>query len=298
MEFAQAFFLDVVAVGSVYALFALAFSLTYSSSRTLNFGQGECMFASAAAAQTCLVASGGNWFSAILVGLLTGALLSLGVAYLAVKPFLRPARRLGGYGWLLATLACGIVIRNLIERLWGQEERPLRLIGFHVSASVQSGEIARWVDVSIISGALVVFLVIRSLYRVPSLGYGMRIAQEEDGIEHAQLLGVNTDRLFLLSYLMSGVVAGLGGTLIAQRTSVSPWLGTPLAIKAFAVAVVCEMVPSWRLLLLAVVLAGVELFSAFFFAPSVHDLPAFILLIGVLWWRPGVFSLATQAPRT
>lgn len=250
------------------------------------------MFAAAAAAQTWLVVYGGTWWQALALGTLTGVLLSLIIALLAVRPFLSHAGHASATGWLLGTLASAIVVRSMLEHLWGQEEKPLPLFAFGGTHYYQA---AQGSDLSIFAGSLLIFTVVMLFYKSRKFELGIRCTYES--IERSQLVGINTSGLFYLTYFLAGVVAGLGGTLMAQRTLVSPWLGPPLAVKAFAIAVLCKMMPSYMAILWGLAMAGVEMLCGFFLVPGLAHLPGPMLATLLLVIFPKRYSLREATTR-
>ena len=114
-----------VVVGMIYGIIAFGYQLTFATSKTLNFGQGEALAL-------------GGLVGLSLVWFLTGSGLGIGWAYLVMVPFVlvfglaqgAVVERLGvrqamrtrsEAGWIMATIALGIIFRNLAENVWGHD---------------------------------------------------------------------------------------------------------------------------------------------------------------------------------
>src|SRR5271154_496170 len=110
-----------LSLGSIYGLIALGFTLTFAVSSTVNFAQGSSVMLGAVICYA--VAIGMRWpmLAAIPVALLTCAIWGLIVERIAVRPF---AAR-GSNAWLMATVALGIVLDNVVMVLFGKEPRAL-----------------------------------------------------------------------------------------------------------------------------------------------------------------------------
>jgi branched-chain amino acid transport system permease protein len=108
-------------LGAMYGLLALGFHITYAVSNTVNFSQGSSMMLGAVLGYTFGITMGWPMPVAIVV-----ALLLCGVYGLAVERFLvRPFADRGSNGWLMATVAGGIVLDNVVLFTFGKEPRSL-----------------------------------------------------------------------------------------------------------------------------------------------------------------------------
>src|SRR5688500_11608213 len=108
-------------LGSMYGLMALGFHVTYAVSGTVNFAQGSSMMLGAVLTFAFAKTLGWPLAVAILLALSLCALYGLVVEFLAVRPF---ASR-GSDAWLMATVALGIVLDNVVMFSFGKEPRSL-----------------------------------------------------------------------------------------------------------------------------------------------------------------------------
>jgi branched-chain amino acid transport system permease protein len=231
-------------LGSMYGLLALGFYVTYSVSGTVNFAQGSSMMLGAVFCYSFAVTLGWSPALSIALALLLCALWGVIVERVAVRPF---AAR-GSHGWLMATVALGIVVENLTLFAFGKEPRnypsvladtPLDIAGIPILP------LQIVIPASGIGAALLLHLVARYTRFGKAL---LAVMQNRDA---ARLMGIDVERAIAGSYAVSTVFAGIAGILIAPLFNVSSDMGTLFGIKAFAVAIVGGITSAW-----GVVLAG------------------------------------------
>src|SRR5438034_7525363 len=116
--FAQLLF-SGLALGSMYALVALGYNITYATSKTVNFSQGQSVMVGAVVAYALYVSAGWPFALALAVTLVALAVVGVLVERIAVRPFLRSA----SIAWLLATIALGIIAENVTMILFGKDAR-------------------------------------------------------------------------------------------------------------------------------------------------------------------------------
>src|SRR3712207_3765862 len=106
-----------ISVGSVYALVALGLSLTFWTTRTLNFGQGSLMML-CAMLTVFLASQGSAMLLAVLGGLAITAALGIFIEQYTVRPALKTS---GSMGWVVSTLGFGIFLQGLAAKWFGSD---------------------------------------------------------------------------------------------------------------------------------------------------------------------------------
>ena len=219
-----------LAVGSMYGLIALGFHVTYVVSNTVNFAQGSSMMLGAVLGYAFGVRLGWPMPLAVAMSLLLCALFGLLVERTLVRPF---AER-GSNAWLMATVAGGIVLDNIVLFTFGKEPRafpsflaqkPIDLFG--------AGVFPLQLIIPVVGIAIAVALQIA--FHRTRLGKALlAVVQNKDA---ARLMGINVRAAIAFSFALSTALAGLAGMLIAPLFSVHSDMGTLFGIKAFAVAI-------------------------------------------------------------
>ncbi len=273
-------------MGLVYALIAYGFQLTFSTSRSINFGQGELVMVSAFFSLT-LMKLGLPYWAMIPGGLLFGALLGLVVERAAVRLALEQK----GEGWILLTIILGLFFFSAAENIWGRDDRPfptpIPSDSFHVL-----GVDITPLEVSVAVGVLAIMGLIEVFKRKTLLGKAFEaVSADRDA---AELMGVSATRTVMLSYALSGMVAAVAGILVSPITTVGPTMASALILKAFSVAVVAGLDSGFGVVLVGMFLGALESLASFYLGSGWREAPGLVLLILALAVRPtGVFGKAT-----
>jgi branched-chain amino acid transport system permease protein len=273
-------------MGMVYALIAYGFQLTYATSKSINFGQGELVMLSAFFSLT-LIDTGLPYWLVVPGGMLFGVVLGLFVERAAVRLSLEQK----GEGWILLTIILGLLGVSAAENIWGRDDRPfptpissdpLHLFGIDVTP----------LELSVGIGVLAVMGLVELFKRKTLLGKAFEaVSADRDA---AQLMGISATRTIQLSYGLSGLVAALAGILVAPITTVGPTMAAALILKAFSVAVVAGLDSGFGIVLVGLFLGALESLTSFYLGSGWREAPGLILLILALAVRPnGVFGKAS-----
>ena len=300
MESLLQILLNGAASGGVYALVALGYTLIFSVLGVINFAQGALF--SIGGYLTYLLMGGRIGVNGALPGwglpaglpfwlaLLLAALGSGGVSLLVERIAFAPLRRRGAEPLLslITSLGAGVVLVNLLQILMGAE-------GYAFPQGTAA--LARLPDALLIGGARIrtvqVLLLLISALAVAALslwlersrtGQAMRAVAEDPTT--ATLLGINSEAIVRLAFLISGMLAGLGGGLIGMSVSLAgPYFGISYGLKGLAVLVLGGLgsvpgaIAGGLLMGLAEALIPSE-------ASGWRDALAFALLFAVLLLRP------------
>jgi branched-chain amino acid transport system permease protein len=289
--------LSGLALGGVYALVALGFSITQTTTRTLNFGQGEFLMGGALVAVSALaLLSGkggaplasvdvtiGRYALAMLVVL--GFLGALGVLMFltAVRPFVNK----GGMSWIMSTIGFGILLQNTALMIWGPGTLVLPSpLGESVIRIGGAGIRAQELLVIAVSG--IVVLVLDHVLRRTRIGKAVRaVAANPDA---AALMGIDVRAFVVGAFVLSSSLAGLAGVLVAPITTASAFMGLGIALKAFSAAILGGLTSPRGCIaggfILGCLEAGVGLWR-----DEWREISMFVLIIGVLVLRPsGLFG--------
>ncbi|HKH69349.1 MAG TPA: branched-chain amino acid ABC transporter permease [Reyranella sp.] len=266
-------------LGSMYGLIALGFHVTYVVSHTVNFSQGSSVMLGAVLGYTFAVTYGWPVPLAILMALFLCALFGAIVERTLVRPF---ASR-GSNAWLMATVAGGIVVDNLVLFTFGKEPRgfpsplaarPVEIFG----AGVYPLQLVI-PFVGIGFAVLLHFVLRRTRYGKALLA----VVQNEDA---ARLMGINVRAITVAAYMLSTVLAGIAGLLIAPLFSVNSEMGTLFGIKAFAVAILGGITSAWGVVLAGIAYGLIETLVTAFLGSTYTQIVAFSVVILALAAMP------------
>jgi len=282
-------------MGLVYALVAYGFQLTYATSKSINFGQGELVMVSAFASLTLInlgqrlfpgVSLGLLYVAVVPLGLLFGALLGLVVERTAVRLALEQKSE----GWILLSIIVGLFFFSAAENIWGRDDRPFPTpipdASFHLL-----GVDVTWREVSVLVGVLAIMGIIETFKRKTLLGKAFEaVSADRDA---GELMGVSATHTVMLSYGLSGMVAAVAGILVSPITTVGPTMASAMILKAFSVAVVAGLESGFGVVLVGVGLGALEGLASLYIGSGWREAPGLVLLILALAVRPtGLFGKA------
>jgi len=272
-------------MGLVYALIAYGFQLTYATSKSLNFGQGELVMISAFVSLT-LLDTGLPYVAVVPLGIAAGALLGVVVERAAVRLALQQKSE----GWILLTIIVGLFLVSFAENVWGRDDRPfptpipadpIKIAGVDVT----------WLEISVAVGVLAIMTLVEVFKRWTLLGKAFEaVSADRDA---AELMGISATRTVTLSYALSGAVAAVAGILVSPITTVGPTMAAALVLKAFSVAVVAGLQSGFGVVLVGLVLGALEGLASLYLGSGWRETPGLVLLILALAVRPtGLFGKA------
>ncbi|QTL04023.1 branched-chain amino acid ABC transporter permease [Aquabacter sp. L1I39] len=283
-----------IAVGMIYGVIAFSYQLTFVTSKTLNFGQGEALMLGALVGLTTinfLIGQAlGNWLAYLLmlpVVFVFGMAQGTVVEWLGVR---RAVEAKSEAGWIMATIALGIIFRNLAENIWGRD--ALRFPSPLPEAALNIGPIrVQPMEIAIVLGALAMMLAVEVFNRRTI--YGKAVVATANDKDAADLMGINTRRVITFSYALSSTTAALAGVLIAPVTLTGATMGAALGLKAFAVAIIGGLSSGMGVIVGGLILGITETLTGYYISTGYKDVPGLVLLLLVLSLKPsGLFGRA------
>lgn len=274
-------------LGSMYGLLALGYHVTYAVSSTVNFAQGITMMLGAVLAFTFGVTFGWPMWTAVLLALILCAVWGVVVERIAVRPFV--AR--GSDSWLMATVALGIILENVVLFAFGKDPRGMPTSILTSEAVSIAGVRIQLLQVLIpVVGLGLAF----GLHHVSTrTKYGKALLAVVQNKEAARLMGINVGVAIMAAFAVSGLFAGVAGVLIAPLFTVSSSMGTLFGIKAFAVAILGGISSPWGVVAAGLIYGLAEALVTAVLGSTYTQIVTFSLVILVLAIRPsGLFGRA------
>jgi branched-chain amino acid transport system permease protein len=280
-----------IALGMIYAVVAFGYQLTFATSGTLNFGQGEALMLGALVGLSLVgTIHGGPYISywlMIPLVMVFGALQGMFVEWIGVRPAIKIKSE---FGWIMSTIALAIIFKNVAENIWGKDvlpfpspisSEPITVLG----ANVQPMQIA------VILGALAIMLAVE-IFNRKSI-YGKAVVATSNDRDAAGLMGINTRMVITFSYALSSATAAFAGALIAPLTLTSATMGASLGLKAFAVAIIGGLTSGVGAIVGGIILGIAETATGFYLSTGYKEVPGLVLLLLVLAVKPsGLFGKA------
>ncbi|HET8527838.1 MAG TPA: branched-chain amino acid ABC transporter permease [Gaiellaceae bacterium] len=288
---------DALALGALYGLVAVGIGLVFGVLRLVNFAYGELI--------TCgayVLAFTFGWPRPVSILLCIGAVVALALAQELLA--FRPLRRTGASPatMLVATFAVSFLLQAVYLLAFGSRGQIVGTLGTLNRAFTVAGVDIRWILlVTVVTGILLLAATAALLDRT-SVGLHIRAAATD--FRTSRILGVRANRVILLSFVISGVLAAAVSVLYTvSNPLVQPSMGVPITIFALVGVVVGGLDRLWSAALGGFAVGFVYgLFSDVLSSTSSVYLPSVVygLVIAVLLLRPsGLFGplRSTQAER-
>lgn len=238
-------------LGSMYGLIALGYHVTYAVSNTVNFSQGSVVMLGAVLGYSFAVTFGWPLWPAIAAALVLCALYGLVVERFLVRPF---AER-GSNAWLMATVAGGIILDNVVLFTFGKEPRSFPSALATSPVEVFGAGVYPLQLVIPVAGLVIAVFLHQGMQRTRHGKALLAVVQNADA---ARLMGINVRAAIAGSFAVSAVFAGIAGLLIAPLYAVHSDMGTLFGIKAFAVAILGGIGSAWGVVLAGLVFGLLE----------------------------------------
>lgn len=273
--------------GAIYALLALSYIVIINATGILSFAQGEWLMAGAMIGVFALLKLNVPYAAMFVGAMIIVGLLSLGSERLFVRPLIKRGAPI--ISLIVMLLGVMIVVRNGAGLIFGKTPismplpfgtTPLRLTE---SLSLMPQTLFIYVAVGL------VFLGIWFFFEKTRLGTAAKVVAIDP--EAARLMGVNIQRVVMLSFLAGGAIAALGGLLMAPLSAAIFTLGLTPAVKGFVAMVIGGVGSPLGALVGGLSLALIEGFAANYISSTWAEAIALVILIVMLLVRPsGIFK--------
>jgi branched-chain amino acid transport system permease protein len=276
-----------IGLGSMYGLLALGFHVTYAVSSTVNFAQGATMMLGAVVCFTLWVTVGWPLWAAVLLALVACAVWGVFVERVAVRPFVRRQSN----SWLMATVALGIVLENVVLFTFGKDPRGMPA-GFLTTQSVtMAGLKIQLLQILIPVVGLSLALGLHVFFQ--RTRHGKALLAVVQNTMAARLMGIDVERVITLSFALSGLLAGIAGIMVAPLFTISSTMGTLFGIKAFAVAILGGIGSAWGVVIAGLIYGIAEALVTALLGSIYTQIVSFGLVIVSLMVMPnGLFGRA------
>lgn len=279
-------------LGSTYSLIAIGYSLVFGVLKVVNLAHGE-MFMIGGFLGILMVKL---WNLPLPVALL-GATIAAGLGGLLLDLICyRPVKKTYFLAPALSTLGIGIVLKDLVVNLAGSEPQvfPETLL----MGDLQIGPVlVSSIQLLVLALALVLMFGLDRVINKTGLGRSMRAIAESETT--AKILGINVNRVTILTFVISAALAGAAGVLIGLRLGkISPFIGSTIGIKGLAIMIIGGL-GNLRGAFVSGILVGIlELLTSAYVGAIYADVVAWTLLIIVLIMRPqGLFGSRINVDR-
>lgn len=272
-----------IAAGALYALVAIGLVLINKATDIVNFAQGESVTVGAYMGWLFVTEFHMPYFAALGAVMVASALVGIVVERVAYRPLIKsPA-----FTVILATLAVGLIIKNVIRLIW--QDTPRTISGAMSAEPIEfAGVLITPERLGIMVTLVVVVAALMLFFRFTKLGKAMRATAQSQ--EAASLMGINVSGIFSKTWALGTALGGIAGMLIAPLVGINTELGVVL-IPGFVAAIVGGFTSIPGAIVGGLMVGILENFAGVYVSSSFKRVVSFAILIAVLMIKPsGLFG--------
>jgi branched-chain amino acid transport system permease protein len=278
------FILSGVLLGGLYACMAIGFSIIWGVTNLINLAHGSMIIIGAYVTWMLWTTFGVDPF--LLVPVAAAALFVLGVVLYQL--LLHRVATTSLFMTLILTFGLDRVLVNINLQLFSADVRAITLP--YADRVLQLGEIRLpYIRIAVFGVALLLTLLLHLFMNHTRTGHSIRATAQN--ARAANVLGIDTRRVYAITFGIGAAMAGAAGALIAMVYSFTPVTGDSLTMKAFVIVVLGGLGSMHGALVAGIVLGVTENLVSGLIAPGYRDAVSFFLLLTILVLRPrGLFG--------
>jgi branched-chain amino acid transport system permease protein len=273
-----------IAVGSTYALMGLAMVIIYKTSEVPNFAQGEMALITSFFAYMLLDSLGMSVYSAFIFAFVFAVLLGCFLEF----AILRRAKEPNILGMIVITIGIEMILLGFVSWKFGADQKTMPFpIGPYDSYIIGDIFISKLELLTLVT-ALVLMIILYLYYKYSKLGLAMKATQQNSIA--AQIVGIRTNRILMMTWGISSFVGAVAGLLISP-TIMHPYMMWDPLLKGFAAAVMGGMTSLPGAVIAAYILGIIENLFGGYVSIEFKSVVAFVIIVLVLCVKPsGLFA--------
>lgn len=270
-------------LGSIYALVALGLTLVYGILHVANFAHGALYMVGAFISYFLMVDMGAHYWIAMAGSAAFVAVLGI----LCERLVFNPLRNSSPIYDKIAAIGILLFLEAVVQMLWGADFR--RMSSPFTGIMNFDGLIIPEQRLLIIAGAFSLVVVLQLFLRRTMTGATIiAMAQSREG---AFLVGIDANRVAMMTFAISGALAAIAATLYAPINLIYPAMGHIVIMKAFVIIIIGGMGSIPGAIIGGMIIGFAEAFGGFYISTAYKDIIAFGLLVLILSIRPqGLFA--------
>src|SRR5690242_3877031 len=270
-----------IVIGSLYVLVALGLTLIYGVLVQINFAHADIVTLGAFVTYFVAHWLSGNYFIGIVVALIIGGALG----WLINAAVFAPLRERGSELLpLIATIGVSILLQNAMLLWFGPIPYAFDSPYSNQVIRFWGGTFITWQNVIIVVVSTLTIVVLYAFMRFTITGKALRaVAQDR---ETAGLMGINPDQLIMLTFVIASALAGMSGAMLGPILVLTPFAGTTVIVKAFAIVIIGGFGNVEGTILAGLLVGLMESYTTQYLGPGMIDIVVFALLLLTLAIRP------------
>lgn len=280
--------LNGIFTGSIYALFAVGYTLVFGVLDRLNLAHSAVFAAAAYIAITLVDKAGFSIWLAIPAVLVAGAILGVVIERVAFRPL--AGRGDAHFAGLISSIALAGMFIALLQAAYGPDRHQFPPDSIPFTSVTIAGAQATVIQLVIVAVSVALMVALALMVSRTGLGRGMRAVAENP--HAARVLGLNVERITWMTFAISSALGAVAGVLFALNVNVAQLdMGTSIELKGLAVIIVGGMGSLPGAVVGGYALGLAEVATITFVGSSWKDAIAFALLFLILVVRPtGIFG--------
>jgi len=277
-----AFLLSGITVGFVYGLVGMGFTVIHNSSGIINFAQGEFVMLGGMS-MVFILAAGVPLIPAFILAIIATALFGIILWKLTDL-----SKNTSQVSLIILTLGYAIFLRGLAEVFFDKELHTIPSFVGKGSLDIYNASIS-YQSILVIVASILIVISLWLFFKKTRLGKAM--IASSDNVEAAKLMGINIKQILILNFVISAAIASIAGVLLTPITSTNYEVGIMLGLKGFAAAIIGGLSNPFGAVLGGLVLGIMEVLVAGYISSEYKDAVAFVIMLLILFFRPGgIFS--------
>jgi branched-chain amino acid transport system permease protein len=277
-----------VALGFIFALIAIGYTMVYGVVKLVNFAHGDIFMMATFFVYFSITLFGLPWYLAFIAGIILTVILGVVVERFAYRP-LRTAPRISS---LCSAIGMSFLLENLAVVVFGGRQKSFYRPEFFSQTFTVAGVRILSVTLVTVGISLLALLVLNYLLYKRKIGLGMRALSRD--FDTARLMGIDVDRTITFTFAIGSGLAAIGAILWALRyPQIWPFMGVFPGWRAFTAAIIGG-IGSIRGAMVGGLLIGVITIMVVALLPSlagIKDIFIFMILVAVLLFKPdGLFG--------
>lgn len=276
------YLLSGLALGSVYAIIALGYTMVYGIAKMLNFAHGDIIMAGGYAAYYACSKFNLPWWLCIIVAILACIVIGVLVEKLAYKPL----RQASSLAVLITAIGVSYFLQNSAQLLFGADTVIFPSLLVEGSFKLFNGQLTiPYLTIITILVCILIMIVLTTFINNSKTGKAMRACAEDKGA--AKLMGINVDSTISKTFAIGSGLAAIASILLCSTyPSLSPTLGSMPGIKAFTAAVFGGIGSIPGAFVGGLLLGIIENLTKAYISTQLSDAIVFAILIVVLLIKP------------
>jgi branched-chain amino acid transport system permease protein len=270
-----------VLLGGLYGLIALGMTLIFGVMRIINLAHGEFLMIGMYVSYILFTKFGVDPYLSIVVSVPLLFVIGIAIQRFLLMPLIKA--KAPGENQILMTAGIGLVLTNAALLIFSPNYFTVLTTYSNATASI--GKIS--VSLPLLWDFLICFGITGILYLfIMKTDTGCSIRAVAQNIDSARLMGINIDKIMIITFGVGAALVGAAGTLFMPIFYVFPAIGELFTLKAFIVTVLGGMGSALGALVGGVTLGIVEQIGASYISMALKDVLGFVIFVLVLIFRP------------